>query len=316
MTIQFTDITGGEKEGRGTFDELMRTTKAHLDGEFDEERLVGTDYANVYLGSMQANLNASLQFSLTHELNNQQVLNAKQQVINSTKQGLLLDAQLAQLLAQTALLTDDLNTVRPQALLTAQQQTTLLVGQVEGQSRQNTLLTTQNTSEIAKTSLTGKQEDLVDDKITTEKTNVVDATGGAALAQLNKIEAEVALLGQKGTTEGAQTTGTVTTDGNGVTTSSVGGLMGVEMLLKHEQQQSFLRDAEQKAAKFFQDTISIMYSTNSAEPVRDWGLHEANSTEVFDQLLRGINVAPQAPDLWVSLVALLRHIVVARLCHY
>lgn len=56
--------------GDGVFDDLMETMTAHLDAQYKLGRIVGTDYATVYLGAMQTVLQQSVQFILGQEKTN------------------------------------------------------------------------------------------------------------------------------------------------------------------------------------------------------------------------------------------------------
>jgi hypothetical protein len=64
--IQVSDITNSTAltDGDGIFDKLIQAVERHIDGQFNKGRLAGTDYANVYLGSMQSVLSESIKFIL------------------------------------------------------------------------------------------------------------------------------------------------------------------------------------------------------------------------------------------------------------
>ena len=62
--IPITDITDGTIEGTGVFDKLMKAVDVHIQVEYASGRLKGTDYANVYLGTMQSAMAQAVQFSL------------------------------------------------------------------------------------------------------------------------------------------------------------------------------------------------------------------------------------------------------------
>ena len=51
-----TDITSGNLEGTGYFDQFMQAIDQHLHRELSKGRIQSTDYANVYLGAMQTAL--------------------------------------------------------------------------------------------------------------------------------------------------------------------------------------------------------------------------------------------------------------------
>lgn len=283
MTISIKDITTGEVAGRGNFDALMRTTLAHIKEEHTAGRITDANYATVYLGALQSNLSIATQFTLQHQLTNQQLLIAAETLNNTKKQGELLDAQVAQSSAQTALLADELAALRPLQKTQITSQTSMIDTQELGQVQQTALVVLQQAGQDAQNAVTAKQELLVDEQIKSEATKTVDATGGQALAVLNKTKAEKETIDQKKATEIAQTTGTTTT---------VGGLIGYEMKLKEAQGDSFKRDAEQKAAKFYADVLSIVYSTNpdgaDADPAL-WGLGPADGKVVMTKVLQGLS---------------------------
>ena len=116
MTIQPTpitlgDLTTAEVSGSGVFDVLMRANKAHLDEQFKNGRIIGTDYATVYLGSLQAVMNTALQYLLEKEKRNldallqaQQIDLAAQQVLNAVTENTVLVATECKLRAEFDLL--------------------------------------------------------------------------------------------------------------------------------------------------------------------------------------------------------------------
>lgn len=81
--INITDLTNstqvlkGKSNGTGTFDKLMDSVNLYLDDQYKSGRLKGTDYANVMLGSIQAVLQSSLQFTLQEQLTEAQVDDAR-----------------------------------------------------------------------------------------------------------------------------------------------------------------------------------------------------------------------------------------------
>ena len=62
--IVITDITTGIIDGTGIFDKLMASVKAHIHDEYDNGRIKGPEYSQVYLGAIQAVLNQSVQYTL------------------------------------------------------------------------------------------------------------------------------------------------------------------------------------------------------------------------------------------------------------
>lgn len=130
--ITVDQLTEASVDGAGIFDVLMRANKAHLDEEYAKNRIKGTEYATVYLGSVTAILQYSMQFLLNQQktdleaqlleaqikkteadiaLVTQQTANAVTEGDNLVKQGCLLAAQYdvametkLQTIEQTALL--------------------------------------------------------------------------------------------------------------------------------------------------------------------------------------------------------------------
>lgn len=71
--IVITDITTGIVDGTGIFDKLMASVKAHIHDEYDNGRIKGPEYSQVYLGAIQAVLNQSVQFALQEKQTEAQV---------------------------------------------------------------------------------------------------------------------------------------------------------------------------------------------------------------------------------------------------
>ena len=87
--ININTLTDGKIKGKGIFDILMAATSEHLKKEFQQKRITSSDYAKVYLGSLQAVLAQSVQFALQTELTNAQTA-------LTLSQKALVDEQLAE----------------------------------------------------------------------------------------------------------------------------------------------------------------------------------------------------------------------------
>lgn len=145
-TIELIDLTEATVAGSGAFDVLMRASKAHLEEEFASNRIRGTDYATVYLGSMTEVLAGSIKFLLDKDkaaneaalieaqvrnmeaqillseeqvkLTSAQVDLAKQQLLNSITENELLLKQMCKLEAEYDLIMEQkLKTIQETALL-------------------------------------------------------------------------------------------------------------------------------------------------------------------------------------------------------
>lgn len=95
------DLTTKVVNGTGIFDELMTAANAHLDSQFKNERITGTQYAEVYLGQLQAVLANAVQFLIERDktylnnlLVNAQINLAEKQLEQADKQLELLEKQI------------------------------------------------------------------------------------------------------------------------------------------------------------------------------------------------------------------------------
>lgn len=268
-------LTGGEKEGSGVFDELMRTIKSHVHEELSEGRITEKAYSEVYLGALQFALNSATNYALAYEKANKELEVLDEQIKQNQKQNELLELQKEQLLLANATAQYNLSYTLPEQLIQIKKQNEKLIGEINHTIAQTAHVT-------AQTVLVKKQEALVDEQIRDAKDKHTNPTGGINKAQYDKLMAEKAIADQKLLTEKAQIADTV----NGV---PVTGLVGKEITLKKNQADSFLRNAEIQVAKLYSDTFSVMYSTE-AEGMSNqkWGFGADESFEVMKKAAKGI----------------------------
>lgn len=92
-TMDLSDITNGsltsEKdwEGTGIFDVLMNAVNKNITTQYEKSRINSNDFANVYLGSIQAVLQQSIEYSLRKDL-------TAAQIDGALKDNLIKDEQL------------------------------------------------------------------------------------------------------------------------------------------------------------------------------------------------------------------------------
>lgn len=124
--ITINDLTEKTLDGAGVFDVLMQTIQLRLESEYKLGRIKGQEYANVYLGAVQATIDQSLRFLLEKQtadkqaelltkqiaIADAQLTQAAQDLLNSQKQGLLLDSQVSKSDNEVALLNQRLKTER------------------------------------------------------------------------------------------------------------------------------------------------------------------------------------------------------------
>jgi hypothetical protein len=282
-TIAVTDLTSATLEGTGVFDVLMRANKAHLEAEFNKNRIKGAEYATVYLGSLTQVMQTALQFLLTKEKTDLEAQLLEKQILLAQKQIDKATAELTQIAAQTELINQQkanliaeaANIPKQGLVLDAQklqitQQTTNLLAESLNIPKQGFLIdankaqVVQQTENLVSTKLQVEAQTLL---INQQKANAV-IEGTVLVAQECKLRAEfdlitsntvksaqeTALLTQKVVTERAQVTAM------GVDDNSV---VGKQKLLYQAQTDGFKRDAEQKAAKLMIDTWNVRRTTDS-----------------------------------------------------
>ena len=62
-------VTNGEWQGTGVFDTLIAAVNKNVELQYQKGRITGNDYANVYLGGMQAVLQQAMQWVLQADTN-------------------------------------------------------------------------------------------------------------------------------------------------------------------------------------------------------------------------------------------------------
>lgn len=82
-TIDISEVTNSTDTtaGTGIFDVLIQSVERRIDSQFNQGRLAGTDYANVYLGSMQAVLQESMKFILGEQLAEAQIDQVREKTV-------------------------------------------------------------------------------------------------------------------------------------------------------------------------------------------------------------------------------------------
>lgn len=111
--ITIADVTNETAlvEGTGAYDILMDAVLIHLDKQYNEGRITGSDYAQVYLGAMQSVLQESIKFVLNEE-------KAGYDADSAANQAQLINGQIAKIYADVALVgqqqvTESAQTVNP-----------------------------------------------------------------------------------------------------------------------------------------------------------------------------------------------------------
>lgn len=276
--IDIRDLTTGEAKGSGLYEELMRTSDAHIKQEFEAGRLQGEAYAQVYLSAMQANLQAAIQYLLSYETTNKNLEILDEQIKQNEKQNELLELQKEQLRIANETAQYNLDNLLPEQYAQALEQTKLLEEQVDHAKLNTTLLTEQ-------VETVGVQQQVLAEQLKSAQAQNVEPTGGLLKVQYDKGLQEVEIGKQKVDTERSQTKDT-NADGTAIL-----GLVGKEKGLKTVQTEGFNRQAEVQAAKIYSDVFNVMYSTEQEGlSPQDWGMGSDESFNVFRMLNKGIGI--------------------------
>lgn len=86
FTSNVATSTSNVVTGDGYFDDIMESVNAHIDAQYNLNRITGTEYSTVYLGAMQSAIQAALEMTLQHE-----AIDSKNALTNAQK--LLVDRQ-------------------------------------------------------------------------------------------------------------------------------------------------------------------------------------------------------------------------------
>lgn len=94
--IILTDITNGSLDGNndwtgtGVFDVLMSAVNKNIESQYMKNRITGSDYATVYLGSIQAVLQQSIEYTLREKLVTEQISSVYTDRVYKDKQTAML----------------------------------------------------------------------------------------------------------------------------------------------------------------------------------------------------------------------------------
>ena len=304
--VDISNLTHATIDGNGVFDVLMRTVNAHPQKEWTANRLKGTEYSTVYLGALESTMNTSLQFLLAKDKLNaelaileQQLVNLKVEEINATKQGLLLDKQLDDLVAATALKTQQKANLVDELLTNAQQRSNLVTeqariaaqtAQINAETlnvpKQGLLIDAQKDTQLqqklnlADELLTAAQQRT---NLSSENQAIIAKTANTAQQTANllaeaanipiqgtvyastriKIDAEKALLIDKLTTEASQRT------------------------VLAAQASGYRRDAEQKAAEIMTRAFAAIATTTGMDSAAasGYGISQGNVAAAVSKLI-------------------------------
>jgi len=193
LPITIDELTTGTINGTGVFDEILRTMQVRLDDQYKLNRIKGTDYSNVYLGSMKEAMSQSILFLLGKDKAYNEALLIQAQAEKTEVEKCLIEAQCKKTNAET---------------LMVEQQTLNLV-QEEKNLEQQVLKSEQEVLVLEQDVLKSVQEVLVLEQKVLEsiqqvllvKEQVKNAGYEGIILQVQdeKVTAETSLIGKQGT---------------------------------------------------------------------------------------------------------------------
>ena len=153
-------------DGQGVFDVLMQTSKAHLQQEFDQNRIKGSEFSTVYLGALQQVMATSLQFLLQKTAANQEALIRAKQLALMDTQLATAEQQLLQAVAQTAQIQAQTALVNQQTANALIEKDVLIAQKCKLQAEFDVLLLTKDK--------TTSETQLLEQKIVTERAQITE----------------------------------------------------------------------------------------------------------------------------------------------
>ena len=304
--VDITNLTHATIDGNGVFDVLMRTVNAHLQKEWTANRLKGTEYSTVYLGALESTMNTSLQFLLAKDKLNaelaileQQLVNLKVEEINATKQGLLLDKQLDDLVAATALKIQQKANLVDELLTNAQQRSNLATEQAR--------ISAQTTQINAETLNVPKQGLLIDAQKDTQlqqRLNLADELLTAAQQRANLSSENQAIIAKTANT--AQQTANLLAEAANIPRqgavydstrlkADAEKALLIDKLTTEASQRTVLaaqasgyrRDAEQKAAEIMTRAFAAIATTTGMDSAAasGYGISQGNVSAAVSKLI-------------------------------
>lgn len=326
-------LTTKSLDGTGVFDVLMKTVKMHLLEEYENDRITGVQYSEVYLGAVGAVLQQSVTYLLNHQnekrvraeigLIRQQTVTELANTDNDIPQGLgfngteavegMVKAQLDKLAKDIELADNQIavsaieKDLMGQRVITELAQTGASLTQAQAAGLGfNTVTSIEG---VIQSTLDREQmeKDLIEQKLVTEvgqtsdtkpsALGVIDGTAitGVMKSVVDKAAAEKVLLAQKTITELAQSSDTVSITTDALNTgSTVAGTIGKQKVLFTAQSDGFARDAEQKLAKMMLETWAVDATVGDAEATHVNLLNASNIGGVMAKAMNGIDVTPDA----------------------
>lgn len=279
--VPIEDLTEVKFDGEGVLDKMLSLHRKHLDREFDNQRIQGKEYADVYLKSYIATTEQAIKFLFAKEeqsyqlnLLAAQLAKTEAEILNVEAQTIKTDTEvehsIARLPKELALLSSQItktDTEVEHAIAKLPSELLLLTAQVQKLQADATL--------AEKQLLLADKELLIKDKELAIKEQELLLKEQELLLSREQL----ALMLQKVITEKAQTDGSVIQEGSVLYKNN-------EVL--SAQVEGYKRDAEQKTAQLLLQTWLARMNNDAAEINDANGLKDNYIGRTVKSLLDGI----------------------------
>lgn len=189
----FTNLALGE----GIVDQLMATFNYHLDSQYNQGRISGSDFAQVYVGSISAVMQYSTQYLLGIMLIDEQKAKAGGEVSLMAKQEEKIEGELALIALQEAELRYRIEQLLPLEkqkleleVIRVQQEGDLIAAQIRKIDAEIDMLIAQEALMIKQGLKIDKEIEFLGWKIKTEEANTVDGAAGLIGKQMELLVAQ------------------------------------------------------------------------------------------------------------------------------
>lgn len=296
VNITINDLTEATLTGTGVFDVLMRANKAHLEAEFVQNRIKGSEYSSVYLGSVTQIMQTALAFLMQREKISLEAQLLEQQVILAQVEVQKANAELQIVQATLAKIPLEIEQLRAQADLVKQQAANALAehalivanglkipAEIALLEQQKLNLISTELQIDAQTSLITQQKEnaVVEHEVLLAQVCKLKAEFDLLVSGLAKSGTEIQLLAQKIITEKAQVSGMNIDDES---------VIGKQIALYAAQTAGYARDAEQKLATLLVNTWNVRRTTDEATVADGVNmLNDASVGRVVNKAMLGIN---------------------------
>ena len=240
--FNISELTSGTLDGNGVFDILMRVVDEHINKQFDNNRIRGTDYANAYIQLMNMVLNHAGDYALA-------------------KAKLPLEMQL--LKKELELKEFELNQIKPKELEALSAENALKKAQLPILEKELNLKEQQldlNKKELQlkelQIPLMEKEIDIKDKQLNLAQYEL----DFKAPAEVDSIKAQTEYSRQRTVTEKGQT------DGSVINPESV---LGITNFATKEQGKALLRDYNYKLATLYVDSWKTRYAADPDDANND-----------------------------------------------